>query len=207
MSHDFSEPIWSDHRHLKEWRKRVGASQEQLAEAAGVVQSTVSALERDIEPFTKSSLKKIWGAIAKLNAEFLQRQALIQRAGAPDTSDPIALLYADPRGEGTLYLPSGKTPLERERAEYKALIERYESRIAVLEREYTIAHDYMKILEEEKKELLGMLGWRVKKTVEDSEQIEAEQKLMGKIGAEKIPSVEEEELRAEIEQRGKKGSK
>jgi transcriptional regulator with XRE-family HTH domain len=87
-------------------------------------------------------------------------------------------------------------------------IKQRESRIAVLERDLKIRDDYIKKLEEEKKELLGMLGWRIKKTVEDSEQSEAEQKLMDKIGAEKIPPVEEEALRAEIVQRGRpKGHK
>lgn len=77
-------------------------------------------------------------------------------------------------------------------------IRQLEGRIVVLERQLQIANDYMKQVQEEKKELLGMLGWRVKKTVEDSEQVEAEKKLMDKIGAEKIPLVEEEEFRSEL---------
>jgi transcriptional regulator with XRE-family HTH domain len=60
-------------------------------------------------------------------------------------------------------------------------------------------------IEETNKQLLEMLGWRIKTAVDDSEQREAESNLMSKIGAERIPAVEEETLRAEIQQRGKKG--
>jgi transcriptional regulator with XRE-family HTH domain len=93
----------------------------------------------------------------------------------------------------------------------KTEVEKLKERIAWLERQLRISHDYQEKVESDKekleetnKELLGMLGWRIKKTVEDSEQVEAEQKLMEKHGAEKLPSVEEEALRAEIAQRGKK---
>jgi transcriptional regulator with XRE-family HTH domain len=198
----FSESIWSKPSHLREWRERLGVGQVELAQAAGVAQTTISALERGAEPFTEPSRTKIWNAIARLNAEFLQRQAIIHQAVAPDTSDPVSLLYLDPKGEGYFYAASANhTPMELLRAERKHL----QARIAILERDLGIAHDYIKKVDEEKKELLGMLGWRVKKTVEDSEQVEAEQGLMDKLGAEKLRQFEAEELRAEIARRGKKG--
>lgn len=184
---DFSAPVWNNHSNLKDWRKRLGVGQTELAQAAGVAQTTVSALERGAEPFTEPSRTRIWTAIAKLRAEHLQHEAEMEQRTV-DTSDPVESLQSDPTGY--LFSPQpGKTPMERLRERIKQLA----GRIALLERLSKIDKNRIEKLEEEKKELLGMLGWRIKKTVEDSEQGEAEQKFMDKLGAEKIPSIEEEE--------------
>src|SRR5208337_664752 len=98
--------------------------QVELGRAANprVAQTTISALERGAEPFTEPSRTRIWTAIAKLRAERLQRQAVMEQRTV-DTSDPVALLHSDPTGY--LYPPEpGKTPMQRLRGRCELLTER-----------------------------------------------------------------------------------
>jgi len=195
-AHDFSEPIWSKAGHLRQWRERLGIGQVELARAAGVAQTTISALERDAEPFTEPSRTRIWNAIARLNAEFLERQAIIHQAVAPDTSIPVSLLYADPNGEGYLYVASGKTPMERLRAEHELLIKRC--------KEMRTDRNYWKEKAEERqdvaRELMDILNLETKKALTEDEK----QRKIAALGLqERTSPVEEESLRAEIEQHGR----
>ena len=193
--HDFSEPIWNTPSHLSDWRERVGVGQVELAQAAGVAQTTISALERGAEPFTEPSRTKIWNAVARLNAEFLERQAMIHQAVAPDSSNPVSLLYEDPKGMGFLYVASGNTPMERLRAEHGALIQRCKQ----IQTNRNYWKEKAEIAEHRNAALMDILGLRDKKILTE----EAEQQKIDALGMEKIPSVEEEALRQEIEQHGK----
>jgi DNA-binding XRE family transcriptional regulator len=120
---DFSAPIWSDRRHLKMWRKLLGLGQVELARSADVSQAAISALERNVEPFTEPSRTKIWRAIADLRFERFAFEELMQQRTV-DTS-AIELMLSDPTGQ--LYPPEpGRTPLERWRGRAERLAKRCE---------------------------------------------------------------------------------
>jgi predicted transcriptional regulator len=184
--------------------------QSELQKKAGqlgiVPTSLISTQHPDYSP---ENLKNMRKALGMTQAELAKRagvtQALVSafENGVKDT----AAQHTRARIANALVLAEHQQLIEM-CATPKTETEKLNQRIAWLEKELKIAHDYIKGVEEEKKELLGMVGWRTKKTVEDDEQREAEKKLMDKIGAEKIPSVEEEALRAEIAQHSRpKGRK
>jgi transcriptional regulator with XRE-family HTH domain len=66
---------WSDDpQHLIAWRKSLGLSQGELAQAAGISQGLVSAIERGTRAFSQSAKSKLWGAIHRLNFEKVKKE-------------------------------------------------------------------------------------------------------------------------------------
>lgn len=113
---DFSAPAFNDPARLIEFRNLLGIGQMELADAAQVSQTLISAIERSEKKFTEPSRSKIWNTIFWLMEEKAKREA----ASNPPlpTGEPG---YWQAMSNVTSLLGLNKTPLEYKTEECELL--------------------------------------------------------------------------------------
>ena len=173
--------------------------------------SLITAQHPDYSPRNLKAMRKAMGLtqteVAKragiLQSDVSRFEGESDRSIPPTTGQRIANVLV--KAEFARVRQSGATP--------KTEVQKLKERIVHLEALDIVGRRLVKKLEDEnaelkktQQELLSLLGWRIKNVAEDESQRDAEGQLMSKIGAEKLPSVEEDALRSEIQQQAKKGN-
>lgn len=129
-SNDYSAPAFGDPKRLIEFRNLLGIGQKELERESGVSQGHISAIERGDKPFSEPARTKIWTAIAKLHAGYMERESKKRNAASiPTGADMAGQTFLSQILNGiALY-----TPLERaqiESAESRRVVEKYKKTLA-----------------------------------------------------------------------------
>lgn len=167
---------YEDGKQLKAERKRLGLTQAKLAKLAGVTQALISAVEHGVEEMaTQDTRRKIANELVQMRHNRIVEMGATPKTDAEKLNERIALLERDLR-------------ISRAYAnDQEAKNTKHEAEIADWKKRYDLA---LELLNVKQKNIVSQADYDAK--------LEA-------AGLEKLPDIDAEALRQEIEHRTKQG--